>query len=101
MEVKQENTISCGYSHAAAITSEGKVVCWGDNARGQCSLPDNLDDVVAVKCGFFHTVALLGDGTLVSWGENEDNRRTIPDGLESVFAISCGGYIAVVTESGR
>jgi len=34
--------ISCEYYHTAALTSEGKVVCWGNNDEGECNVPEGL-----------------------------------------------------------
>jgi hypothetical protein len=50
------------------ITNEGKVVCFGNNDLGQCSVPFNLSGVKQVSCGYNHTVALLNNGSIVGWG---------------------------------
>jgi alpha-tubulin suppressor-like RCC1 family protein len=70
--VRQENTFSLGNKHGAAITTEGKVVCWGDNRYGQCSVPPTLENVVSICCGYFDTVAVTQDGSMVLWGRSND-----------------------------
>lgn len=32
--------VSCGYSHATAVTSKNKLYCWGKNKYGQLGLDD-------------------------------------------------------------
>eukprot|EP01062_Namystynia_karyoxenos_P025291 TRINITY_DN19927_c0_g1_i1.p1 TRINITY_DN19927_c0_g1~~TRINITY_DN19927_c0_g1_i1.p1 ORF type:complete len:570 (+),score=154.29 TRINITY_DN19927_c0_g1_i1:126-1835(+) len=37
--------VSCGSFHTVALTQDGRVYCWGDNANGQCgssALPDSV-----------------------------------------------------------
>jgi len=51
------------------VTNEGKVVCFGNNDKGQCSVPSNLSNVKQVSCGYNHTIVLLNDGSIVGWGD--------------------------------
>ena len=74
--------IAAGLDHTCAILNDGRVQCWGDNARGQLGdgtredknspvLVNNLRDVIAtVAAGRFHTCALAIDGDLHCWGTN-------------------------------
>lgn len=86
--------IVAGSDHTCAILTDGRVQCWGDNARGQLGdgsredrtspvLVSNLRDVIAtVAAGRFHTCALAMDGDLYCWGSN--NRGQLGTGtLES------------------
>ena len=86
--------ITAGSDHTCAILLDGRVQCWGDNARGQLGdgtredrtspvLVSNLRDVIAtVAAGRFHTCALAIDGDLYCWGTN--NRGQLGNGtLES------------------
>lgn len=86
--------IATGSDHTCAILTDGRVQCWGDNARGQLGdgsredrtspvLVSNLRDVIAtVAAGRFHTCALAIDGDLWCWGTN--NRGQLGTGsLES------------------
>jgi alpha-tubulin suppressor-like RCC1 family protein len=89
--------VSCGKNHMAAITTDGRVVTWGnpDNGKlghgekttGKEYKPKNYadraevdfvggelegKDVVAVECGFNTTVALTKDGDVYSWGYGKE-----------------------------
>jgi alpha-tubulin suppressor-like RCC1 family protein len=66
--------ISGGGSHCAAVSQEGRVVCWGENGtHRQCEVPLELESerVIAVSCGFDHTAALTAEGKVVCWGCND------------------------------
>jgi alpha-tubulin suppressor-like RCC1 family protein len=68
--------VACGSFHTVALTKEGRVYCWGDNANGQCgngSLPDSVTTphyvsslsvmsggvVRSISCGRQHTAVVL------------------------------------------
>jgi hypothetical protein len=70
--------VDADYYNVAAVTSDGRLVVWGDNSELQLGLaaPLRVDtptetpvlrDVVQVETGM-HTVALRGDGTVWQWG---------------------------------
>lgn len=82
-------SVSGGYEHSLALLSDGTVMAWGENSRGQlgdgtktsrtspvqvCAVgatdcaANPLRGVVAIAAGNNHNVALLNDGTVVSWG---------------------------------
>lgn len=67
--------VSCGYSHTAAVTSDGHVYVWGDSGMGRLGLGPKVSgnvatptlvkslarqrfDIVDVSCGCTHTVVL-------------------------------------------
>lgn len=117
--------ITAGSSHTCALTTDGKVYCWGYNRSGRLgdgtttdrSLPAPVnalpDGVIAVEAGGSHTCALTADGKVYCWGDNYSgqlgdgtttNRLTpvlvsgLPDG---VTAISAGGrHTCALTASG-
>ena len=62
-------------------TATGTVEAWGRNDNGETSVPEGLDDVVAVAAGYVHTVALKSDGTVVAWGYNNYGQTDVPEGL--------------------
>ena len=74
---------------AAAQTS---VIAWGDNSRGQSTVPAGLGEVVAVAAGHEHSLALKADGTVASWGDNYYGQRGFPAALAGVVAIAAGTY---------
>jgi alpha-tubulin suppressor-like RCC1 family protein len=63
--------VSCGAFHAAAVTAEGRVVCWGDNDFGQCDVPADLFNVVCVSCFCYDSVTVTSDGRVLVSGYNE------------------------------
>jgi alpha-tubulin suppressor-like RCC1 family protein len=85
--------VSTGRNHVAAVTTDGRVVTWGNPDNGKLGhaektadkeyKPKNYADraevdivngelegkeIVAVECGFNVTVALSSDGEVYSWG---------------------------------
>jgi alpha-tubulin suppressor-like RCC1 family protein len=72
--------IALGRGHTCALTPDGGVVCWGDNASGQLGngtmtnpwTPTPVSGlgsgVAAVAAGESHTCALTAGGGVVCWG---------------------------------
>jgi len=108
--------VAAGMSHSLAIRSDGTVVGWGLNGRGQAtgvaSAPGEsaaggvtidgkvLSNVVAVAAGGVHSQAVLRDGTVAAWGTRRDGGRMIVQpGLSNVISIA-GWYPAAVKSDG-
>ncbi|MBK8092251.1 MAG: choice-of-anchor D domain-containing protein [Verrucomicrobiaceae bacterium] len=103
--------VAAGYSHSAALCSDGMVVCWGDNDSKQ--LGNNLTArssvpvevvtggvlagkaVKAIAAGYSHTLALCADGTVAAWGSNANkqlgNNSTANSGVP-VEVITSGAF---------
>ncbi|MBX3012878.1 MAG: hypothetical protein KF832_15290 [Caldilineaceae bacterium] len=74
--------LAAGSEHTCAILSDGRLQCWGDNARGQLgdgtredrSTPtlvnQGSDRMAVVTAGRYHSCALAIDGDLYCWGAN-------------------------------
>jgi len=77
--------VACGYSHTAAIKTDGTLWTWGYNRDGQlgfnvagtgqrrCTPVQEFTGATnwkRVSCGSQHTVAIKTDGTLWTWGYN-------------------------------
>ncbi|MBI2930000.1 MAG: hypothetical protein HYY24_30450, partial [Verrucomicrobia bacterium] len=77
--------------HNSCAQTPTQVVAWGDNASGQCGVPEGLTDAIMVSAGDEHSVALLRDGTVVAWGGNSYGQTDVPNGLSGVVAVAAGG----------
>lgn len=75
---------------STAYDSGNSVVGWGDNTKGQTSIPQGLSNVVSLSGGLFHSLALKGDGTVRAWGDNSLLQAQVPLGLIQVIAIASG-----------
>jgi len=86
----------------SVLGKPGRVVAWGDNSGDQCTVPENLYDVVAVDGGQFHTIALRRDGQVVVWGDNFLGQKDVPSTSLPIVAIAAGGYHNLaITADGR
>lgn len=106
-----------GGTHSIALTSDGRVYAWGNNASGQVGngaaptdqhvpvLIGGLAGIVDIGAGRAHTVAVASDGTVFSWGDNilgqlgdgTTTKRSVPG---PVTGLGAGGKIVVVVASG-
>jgi alpha-tubulin suppressor-like RCC1 family protein len=85
--------VSAGFQHTCAVTSEGRVFCWGRGIEGQLgnglSGPTSysatpvevigLSKAVRVAAGVYHTCALLADGAIKCWGRGDSGE--LGDGM--------------------
>jgi cysteine-rich repeat protein len=84
-------TLALGFDHACALSTTGKVKCWGANSHGQlgqgnsASIGIGQNDMLslqpvaiapakAIVAGSHHTCALLMDGSVLCWGQNGDGQ---------------------------
>lgn len=89
---------SAGSFHNLVLREDGTVFAWGDNARGQTTLPAGLSKVVQISAGFLHSAALKQDGTVVCWGDNSSGACSVPSDIGRVAKIVAGyGYTAALT----
>jgi len=72
--------IAVGDNHACALRSDGNVLCWGENARGQLGTNNRTNrnyavlsqatDMVQLVAGQGHTCGLTSGGAVKCWGDN-------------------------------
>jgi len=74
----------------AALTSDGKIVAWGNSYSITNGMPPMLDGVVDLVMTSLSPLALKSDGQLMSWGSNVTGLTNIPVGLSNVIAIAAG-----------
>ncbi len=83
--------IDAGAAHTCAVSSQGGVLCWGDNQFGQVGDGTVLDQFVpievlpsgtfvSVSAGGGHTCALDAQGRASCWGRNDRGQLGRPDG---------------------
>jgi hypothetical protein len=75
---------------------------WGSNVFGQCSGPDDLENVVEISAGSIHVVALTADGKIFCWGGGHHGQCDVPSLAEPAIAVSGGlGISAAILCSGK
>ncbi len=80
--------IVAGSNHSLALLCSGKLVAWGNNAKGQLGdntnigkpypvevkgLPDGAK-IIAMAAGAEHSMVLLSDGSVYTWGSNDSGQ---------------------------
>ena len=75
---------------ASSVPTGQMLVAWGNNDRGQLTVPAGLGEVSQVAGGWAHSLALKVDGTVAAWGWNAKGQCTIPANLNAVVAIDAG-----------
>ncbi|KAL5721665.1 hypothetical protein ACHQM5_005281 [Ranunculus cassubicifolius] len=122
--------ISLGGKHAALVTRQGEVFCWGEENGGRLGHKVNIDlgypkfvdalngvQVKSVSCGEYQTCAVTGDGDLYTWGgsgfaaglgDSRNNCQWLPHKVFGLFSdikvsnVACGEWhIAVASSSGQ
>ena len=78
--------VACGYTHTAAIKTDGTLWTWGSNANGRLGDNTTFDRSSPVQtitggtnwsqvaCGYRHTAAVKTDGTLWLWGHGSNGK---------------------------
>jgi alpha-tubulin suppressor-like RCC1 family protein len=95
--------ITTGFNHTCALTSSGKVKCWGYNVEGQLgdrtttnrSTPVTVNDltsgIAAITAGGLHTCAMTTYGRVCCWGGNGDGQLGDGSFIEKLTPVTVGG----------
>ncbi|EFJ18977.1 hypothetical protein SELMODRAFT_112120 [Selaginella moellendorffii] len=123
--------IACGNRHAALVTKQGEVFCWGDESGGRLGHGVDVDvahpklvealattNTEFVACGEYHSCAVTLSGDLFTWGDGTHSYGLLGHGndishwtpkrvggpLEGirVSSVACGvWHTALVTSAGQ
>ncbi len=78
-----------------AVPVGAQVRAWGDNSRGQTSVPAAVMEPIAIAAGQYHNLVLESDGTVVAWGSNTAGQCNVPPGLADVAAVAAGNNFSL------
>jgi alpha-tubulin suppressor-like RCC1 family protein len=95
-------SVSAGDEHLVALATNGTILTWGKNSRGQLGDGTNLDratpavipnmaNVNSIKASGAHTLVLKQDGTVFAWGENYYGELGTGDNVASFTPIQVVG----------
>jgi len=78
------------------------VMAWGDNSKGQCTVPAGITNAVQVAAGDLHSVALLANGRVIAWGDNTYGQTNVPVNLTNAVQVAAGnGFSAALNSLGQ
>ena len=80
--------VSAGGNVTCVITTDQRVVCWGDDANGIVSGASAVTSAVQVSVGFEHACAVKSDTTVFCWGAGLSGSTTVPAGLGNVKKVA-------------
>ncbi|XP_024522134.1 PH, RCC1 and FYVE domains-containing protein 1 isoform X2 [Selaginella moellendorffii] len=125
------SSIACGSRHAALVTKQGDVFCWGEEYGGRLGHGIDVDvsepqlvqalagvNTELVACGDFHTCAVTLSGELYTWGADAQSGGLVghsnpvshwmPKRMSSplegvrISSIACGAWhTALVSSAGQ
>jgi Regulator of chromosome condensation (RCC1) repeat len=84
--------VAVGGGHFAAITTANQLRMWGNNDRGQTTVPSYIDTVSRVALGESHTLIVASDGFVTGWGNNDQGQLNAPFNLGTCTEIAAGSY---------
>ncbi|MCB1095389.1 MAG: protein kinase [Verrucomicrobiae bacterium] len=86
-------------SFGIALLADGTVRGWGANDYQQATVPDGLQNCVAIAVGngakAAHCLALTTDGKVIAWGDDSYRQASVPEDLRDVVQIAAGQFHSV------
>jgi len=107
--------LAAGGEHSLALTSDGRVISWGDGRKGQLGLTGNKETntrprvietlstlhIVAVSCGLHFSAALSDQGEIYLWGEEQNDVPTkLQTNIKATTIACANGHCILLTENG-
>jgi hypothetical protein len=95
---------------AAQSGRASQIIAWGAGQTntgqypqlGECIVPTNLTNAIAVSAGDAFSIALRADGTVTAWGDDSAGQTDVPWNATNVVAIAAGyAHALAVTSDGR
>ena len=95
--------MACGLQHTVLLL-EGDAVAFGQQASGQCEVPELPEGrrYVAASAGIQHTLLLRDDGQVVAFGGQKEGQCAVPElpeGLRYV-QVAAGYNFSIVIRCG-
>jgi len=116
---KQISSVTAGQYHTLALCTDGTLVAWGYNNRGQLGNNSLVSSKVPVDIGTFgalagktvvatrasgaHSLALCADGTLAAWGWNHKGQLGVTGMTQSPLPLAIdmtGAAVAQIAVGG-
>jgi prepilin-type processing-associated H-X9-DG protein len=92
--------VVCGYTHTAALRSDGRVYAVGNNIDGRCDTR-KWRNTVDLACGIRHTVACSADGTCVAVGDDRYGQCRVSDWRDIVMVAAGEFHTVGLTADGH
>ena len=106
-------SVAAGDAHSLALTEDGHVLAWGDNADGQLGNGVTTDSwtpvqvkgpngvgalsgIKEVAAGGSHSLALTSDGRVYAWGNNNNGQLGINSTTDRSTPVQIGGFAVPV-----
>ena len=91
--------IATGPHHSLALLTDGTVVAWGLNDKGQTDVPEGLTGVIQIAAGGHHSVAMRADGSLVAWGANDVGQCDLAADMSNLLLAVANNYSLVIASA--
>jgi alpha-tubulin suppressor-like RCC1 family protein len=93
-------SIASGRYHSVALTTNGRIIGWGDNTYGQSFTPVGILNALQISASELHTAVLLDDATVVGWGWLKTLNASIT-GYTNIAKVVAGSYHTLMLHSNK